>query len=298
MQKIDWQQPADRLRRAFSDLGKPLPEAPIPIADDLRERGIERLGIIVTPGRAGSTWLSEALRGLDNFGTPLEFFAEDVIARRFQASGARDFRSYFLSTVEATRTGPLFSFKTTPVRLMALLSVVDLNPLLSPDQSFWIDLRRRDLIAQAHSMAKAVATGVWHQIDGATTGRIIEQGQEASLEDVRLDDLMSDMLINVLHAERHADLLFTERQITPFSLWYEELTTNFQNVIARLSFEIDGTVLSPEQVPTSRTAKLATEDEAAFQLAYMAKRPELIAQIYRQRSSIDFPALRKSLLGR
>ncbi|SEK88070.1 LPS sulfotransferase NodH [Roseovarius azorensis] len=117
---------------------------------------IHRVAICTTP-RCGSHFLGHQMRALNCFGYPLEYLNPGnwpIWEARARSSGAAD-TFHFIKSV---RTGPngVFSIKLHHEHLEAFVER-EFDPL----SYRFIHLRRRDLVRQAVSFARAQQTGAW-----------------------------------------------------------------------------------------------------------------------------------------
>lgn len=148
----------ERLDGLLAELRR-APDGPIPKA---------RIAIISTP-RSGSKYFCESLASSGRFGRPLEWMNARYVAAYVRMMGLQDVlvQQYFQFVVART---------TSPNGVFALNFHVD-------TYAYWRDqdvdllrfgfdklyyVRRRDKLAQAISLAKAVRSGQWRSSDRAT----------------------------------------------------------------------------------------------------------------------------------
>ena len=89
----------------------------------------------------------------------------------------------------------------------------------------FVHLRRVDVVAQAVSWAKSLQTHFWHP------GEQIEPGAEAPHYD---EELIGRLVETVEQFESDWNRWFTEQQITPFEVTYEQLATDPVSVAHRV----------------------------------------------------------------
>lgn len=180
----------------------------------------ERLTYIIcsTP-RCGSTLLGNLLVQSEDFGVPHEYmnFTDmgAVLAKRFgvDRSDPYCFRSYF-DAVKRKRTSPngVFGIKTQINMLVPLLEP-PLLPVIFPNPKF-IQILRRDRIAQSVSFAIASQTQKWNSMHDAQ--------KEPVYDEMQIDKCLK----NILTQESRWMRFFQIHAIDQHILYYEDLVAD------------------------------------------------------------------------
>jgi LPS sulfotransferase NodH len=191
----------------------------------------ERTYLLATTPRTGSTWFSHMLWQSGCLGAPLEYLNFDPAGPYFFAAKSPSAQSELWRSALARRTSPngVFGLKVFPDQLEALqhnhpelvkavMSVI----FGGPQQSRVIVLKRRDRVAQAISLARALATGVWRR-----------EQEDDSDQEVAYSDAAVDRAGQMLDFQLDAwEQMFAELRIQPLEVWYEDLLADPLGAIA------------------------------------------------------------------
>lgn len=230
--------------------------------------------------RSGSTLLCDLLRQA-GAGQPHSFFRVKSIADwakdwGLPATGPTDYGAEYIATAIAHGQGgtPVFglrmmwdSMEPLFARLTALYGPADDLTLLTDrfgPMSF-VHLSRRDMVAQAVSLARAEQTGLWHR---NADGSILEQTKDitpASYDSARITAELTG-----LKAEAKGwATWFDKTGITPHRLTYESLAADPQTELAKVLSHIG---LDPTMADGVRpgTAKLADRTNTDWAARYRA----------------------------
>jgi trehalose 2-sulfotransferase len=169
-------------------------------------------------GRSGSTLLCQYLSSSGVLGHPLEYF---------NAAGRRmlDHPDYpddpkaqvdCVLTMGATANG-IYGLKLFPDQFDRIAKSFDWTRML-PNLAFVV-LRRRDLLAQAISMVRAVQTGQWRSAM-PMQGSAVYDGSR-----------IYQCLRAVARDFARWDVFFARKAIEPTRLWYEDLVLNPQGAV-------------------------------------------------------------------
>jgi LPS sulfotransferase NodH len=137
----------------------------------------QRRYLIATTARSGSTFLCARISEYARLGFPMEFLNESYIAQfeaLFPSPSLGDFEA-FVSAYFTSEEG-VFGLKTDWWRFQQARELEALQALVRP-LDLIVHLYREDFVAQAVSLALAVATQVWHSRD--TTLAPLETMHEA-----------------------------------------------------------------------------------------------------------------------
>jgi len=176
----------------------------------------KQLVIYFTP-RSGSSWLTETLSLSNCLGRANEVFNPNFIPNIAQSCNATSLDTYIDLIQRRLNTRGVFSFEITWHQLQAVFD--DTAAFMShfgAAQSAW--LIRRDIVAQAVSLAKMVKTNVAHS---PTADAQTQQHAEASF--VYDPVLIRRWLTHILAAERGTEAHFAEYELSPLRLTYEDI---------------------------------------------------------------------------
>lgn len=180
--------------------------------------------IVASSYRSGSNYLCHELWRTGVLGSPVEFLnptdALPVLTNRFKTTSPADYIRKLIA--HRTSRNGVFGLKTHFHHFEAFLAQYPaLLELLAPVT--FIHLDRRDKVAQAVSMAKALQTDFW-------TSRI-ESERVAPQYDY---ELIAKCLDDVVLQEQSWPRWFQKHGITPFKVQYEELTADTPGVVRRI----------------------------------------------------------------
>jgi len=198
--------------------------------------------IAITP-RSGSSYLSDVMANTKQFGKPGEFLNKPFIPNILKAIPARTPDEFLRNTMRyrASKNGvsglktSWFSFKNFKE------SLEDKNDLKNYK---YIYLTRRDLDAQAVSLYRATSSNVFHTN--------IEHSSEAikSLKSQKYDyNLIKQWYEHIAEQESGWQQYFSENDIFPLFIAYEDIEHDILNVLKRISKYIDlqeGNISLPE----------------------------------------------------
>ena len=235
-----------------------------------REALPERVYILASVPRSGSTYLSHLLWQSGCLGAPLEYF--NFLPTGHYAAAARSAEKQIAiwRSVLHRRTSPngVFGVKCFPGmvehlgqgnpalfrEVTALLLTANPNPKV-------VQLKRRDRIAHAISYARAVRSGIWRAEQE-------EKGQPAT---VSYSEQAIDEALQVLGRDEAAwDSLYSNSGITPLVLWYEDVVERSEEAIESVAGYL-GVTLDPSatvSVPEIRRQSREDSERWAEQHAH------------------------------
>jgi LPS sulfotransferase NodH len=245
--------------------GVVLPERPLDLSGPIRGLGIRTSYAVVMTGRTGSTWLAGALEQVEGCGAPHEYFAEDTLATYARLEGGVGFGQVVLGVVDRYRTGPTFGFKINPTRLFWLGEHLDLAATFGGLGTRWIDMRRWNVVRQAHSFLRAKRSGVWHLFTDSRSLPLTPANPQIEASDQNVWKEVA----GILRQERQADAFYAAAGIAPLRIFYEELHDSKAQVLIRvtrhLGIDLAGSDLRALKDTTAKLATAADErDEDAF----------------------------------
>ncbi len=191
---------------------------------DLPEyNGVVTSYIIASTPRCGSTLLGHLLWKSGVAGAPHEYFhpshAKDYYSRWEYQSHKEyvDFLKHW-----RTSSNGFFGVKLHYYQIKEFgLDIIDIKELL--DDPKYIFLRRKTKIRQAISLVKAIQTNQFSLQPGEV------------LADAQYDfNSIKDQLIRLINEENKWDDYFSKNNISPLIVWYEELATDYVNILDRI----------------------------------------------------------------
>lgn len=277
------------IRRVLEENQVELSPKALDLSEQLREQGITQSYIIVMTGRCGSTWLATALSKVAGYGKPLEYYSEEGLPHYWKYDKPQTFSDVFLGIARKYSDQGKFGFKINPQRLFWLNQLVNLPKTFAPDTTAWLDMRRWNLVKQALSFVVAKKTGLWHRFKSA--GQADSVFDEITISD---QDIWREIFY-IVEAEQQVDEFYSQNNIVPLRIWYEELFDSRSALVLRVLIFIDPK--GAQQIcecdgDTERLNQGATID---VELAFIEKYGIVLNDLYAKRNSIDVSALRNVL---
>ncbi|HUY62480.1 MAG TPA: Stf0 family sulfotransferase [Candidatus Paceibacterota bacterium] len=236
-----------------------------------RARTAPRLSYIVcSDRRTGGTLLCEALRRTSIAGRPGEYFNPllDTPAFRKDHLGITADAEYLPRVVELSTTpNGVFGMKIHFGQLPLLLERIGAEGRAagaSPAAAFaarfpglrYVWLRRRDEVRQAISLYRAQKTNIWWEFPDEEPPLYAYQPPEReTAEDVFDFEAISRCLADVQSTAGRWEQFFSENDIVPLRLTYEELDAAYEETVARVLRFLELTV--PEHIPPKNMARQA-----------------------------------------
>jgi len=215
--------------------------------------------ICITP-RSGSTALStlisETSKAKGRFlGYPAEFFnlGDNVLGARARHYGCQSFDEYVSKVlVESTDEGETFAVKGDFSQLFPVLSSASFQRFAG--QTTYVYLYRRDVVAQAVSLARAHKHGVWNSSNGF----------QASFD---LDETdIANWATLIVSMEAAWTLWFSINRIEPIRIAYEDVMASPYHAISQIYEQVHGSLEdfpllrpSKEQVTRNQSSAVAGE---------------------------------------
>ena len=239
-----------------------------------REALPERVYILASAPRSGSTYLSHLLWQSGCLGAPLEYFNFLPTGHYASVSGSAEKQIALWRSVLHHRTSPngVFGVKCFPAmvnylaqRNPALFREVTSTLLASNPDPKIVQLKRRDRIAHAISYARAVRSGIWRAEQE-------EKGQPATVP--YSEDAIDEALQALGGEEATWDSLYANSGITPLVLWYEDVIERPEEAVESVATHL-GVTLDPSatvSVPEIRRQSRADAEKWAEQHARLQHR--------------------------
>jgi trehalose 2-sulfotransferase len=178
--------------------------------------------VLCTTPRSGSHFLGHLLQRSGSFGYPLEYF-NPLNLPEWQKRAAAEGASEVVEFLESKRTSPngCFGIKLHYSHLTRAVEVIGLRPLI--DRWRFVLLRRRDVLGQAISWARASQTRAW--ISG------MPELAPASYDRAAVAYRLTLVLEHTAGWQR----FLAENGVLPLELTYEDVMANPADAVARIA---------------------------------------------------------------
>jgi LPS sulfotransferase NodH len=213
-----------------------------PRLDFRRAVPLRKSYIVASSYRCGSTFFCSQLWKTGVLGAPAEYLnvgagrmSRDIMMRRLHVNSPENYFAKLLAC--RTSMNGVFGLKVHfPHFEVAMSWYPSMLRVLSPVT--YIYLNRKDKLAQAVSMAKAIQTDAWQSLDNKVSTTLI-------YDEALIASCLSDVRQQGLGWLRWFEL----NNITPFVVHYEDLVANTANVISSV-VELLGVVkdYEPEEI--------------------------------------------------
>lgn len=130
--------------------------------DYWREKNVDHAYCILITGRCGSTLLGKIISNLDLFGTPDEYFTEEMLPHLVERYKTASLSKILANVLATSKRNNIFGFQIDPLRLEWLLEYWDLRQAVADGSLSLATMRRYDLLSQAYSYLASKETGIWH----------------------------------------------------------------------------------------------------------------------------------------
>lgn len=198
----------------------------------------ETFYMLASVPRSGSTFFSHLLWRTGCLGAPLEYLNFD--GPYAFAAKSTELQRQLWQSVLRRRTSPngVFGFKCFPTQLGALDR--SNQPLLAEvlgliKRARVIDLRRRDRIAHAVSLARAAMTGIW----------VAEQQGSANAEAHYSAEAVAAAERGIATQTAVWERMFSDLRIEPLILWYEDVVAAPDTALRQVA-DFLGVALDPQ----------------------------------------------------
>lgn len=190
--------------------------------------------MIATTARTGSTLLCSRIAEYGRLGFPNEFLNESYISefdRLFPNPSLADFERYVGSAFSSAEG--VFGLKTDWWRFQAARKLALFRSFYEP-LDLIVHLRREDFVAQAVSLALAVATQTWHARDAGAGG--LEARHRGLSYDAQAIKVHAR---NILDQEHHWRAFFQECPAQVMELTYEEVAGDVDRGVLSIAEAFD-----------------------------------------------------------
>lgn len=228
--------------------------------------------------RSGSSWLTDIIVATRKLGSANEVFNPDFIPQIAQQLDATDMNSYIRMLLRVFNSNGVFGLEVTAHQIDAVFrSYAAFHEHFGEAPCFW--LIRQDIVAQAVSLAKMVATSVAHSTEADAQAKL-----SADQRFVYDPVCIMDWLEHIRAAEVASEAWFSLYGLSPLRMSYEQTTLlsplQMVNVIARHMGLPD---IAPQVFPTGHT-KLGTAQNVSFADRFREEQARFLAKIDAERS--------------
>jgi trehalose 2-sulfotransferase len=229
----------------------------------------ERVYMLASVPRSGSTFLSHLLWQSGCLGAPLEYLNFLSTGPYSFASGSPEKQIELWRSALHRRTSPngVFGAKCFPLQLRELqqdnpaLLLEVINTLLPGSTTpRVVRLKRRDTDSHAISFARAALSGIWRKEQEAIAGATVEYSEEAV-------DHARELL---KHQETEWDRLFGELAIQPLTLWYEDVVEQPERAVGSVAAFLDVHLDAASAIVVPQVEKQSGSDSKRWAQRYAA----------------------------
>lgn len=244
--------------------GKPLPR---------------RTCVIYFTPRSGSSWLTETLRNTRRLGHANELYNPNFMPKLAQRVQAINLDEYIKMAPRALNRGGVFSFEVTWHQINKVFDSSDtFVSHYKEAQAVW--LTRKDIVAQAVSLSKMIATGVAHSSNA--TPQEIKAAEEVYEYDAKL---IKKWLIHIRNAEIGTEEIFRKHDITPWRLSYEDLMAQSAKDVTRSFAKKLRVKLSADAATENRHVKISGSRSQWMIDKFKDEEKEFLCDIYGARKN-------------
>jgi len=184
--------------------------------------------IICFNARTGSNLLCKMMEDNGMMGQPAEYFLDTVIAPLMHRFGAKNLKKYVYG-LQHHRTSPngIFSFKIQYPQYLQSFGDKPFEKYFKKIK--YIRLRRRDVLAQAVSFAKANMTGEW-----VSLGKNIPDKYKIRWYDSLNEEIIKTSYNRIYQMNKGWDEYFNCKDVEVLTLNYEKFTANPGNTLGQV----------------------------------------------------------------
>jgi trehalose 2-sulfotransferase len=235
-----------------------------------RDAPPEKVYVLASVPRSGSTFLSHLLWRTGCLGAPLEYLNFLPGGHYGFASNSPRKQTEIWESVLHRRTSPngVFGIKCFPLLISLLFRS---NPqlysqatamLMPSDRSARVvRLRRRDRLAHAISFARATRSGIWRQEQEPQDGITVDYSRAA------VDQAMGELD----RAETGWDPLFDTLRVEPLTLWHEDVVDRPEDAVRKVAEFLNVQIEPSAAVAVPEVRKQAQSDSQLWAERYQAE---------------------------
>lgn len=258
-------------------------------ADMQRPGARKTYGIYFTP-RSGSSWLTDVIRRTGRLGKPEEWFNPSFLPRVAASVNADNLMNCVKMLKRKQAPGGIFGFEVTYYQMLASFGSEATFLSHFPPRTKCFFLIRQDIVLQAVSLAKSVATSVYHSANSPTDA--IEQADHEFQYDA---EAIEHWLGHVLDQETRFERFFAANEIHPVRLSYEMMMAMGRDDLLRLFAEHLGEELGELEAFNERHRKIGTAKNDEFAARFAQENAKLLRAVARRRAETLAPFARDAL---
>jgi trehalose 2-sulfotransferase len=238
-----------------------------------RRPAAKRMCVIYFTPRSGSSWLTSILAATGQLGAGNEALNPDFIPDIAQAIDAPDMDSYIQMLLRQFNMGDVFSVEVTAHQIISVFENYEaFHQYFGLATCFW--LIREDIVSQAVSLAKMIATKIAHSEGTDESTRLLSE----SLFTYDSESI-KNWILHIRAAEMDSEAWFQDYGLEPLRMSYEQTTRmpplKMVNVFARHLGLPD---IAPMEFPVTHT-KLATPQNRMFADRFRTEETRFTARI-------------------
>lgn len=229
--------------------------------------------IFFTP-RSGSSWLTDILWKTGVLGRPGEWFNPNFVPKTAQSINADNLDNYIELLKRKQSPGAVFGFEITYYQMRATFGGE--KPFLSyfPPQTPSFFLIRENIVLQAVSLAKSVASRVSHSVNASS-----EEISKADSEFEYDTNVIRRWLRHIFDQETRFEAMFERRGIRPLRLSYERMMAASPAATINLFRQHLGVTELGEPVEQGRHTKIGTDKNLEFATRFAEEEADLLRKI-------------------
>lgn len=234
--------------------------------------------VIYFTARSGSSWLTEVLRATGRLGRAGEVFNPDFLPEMAQVCNAPTLAQYLDVIRRRQAPNGVWGCEVTWHQILAVFGTPEaFAGRFGQAGAVW--LIRRDIVAQAVSLAKMVRSGVGHSVGHDAAARAAADAAFAYD-----GPEIARWLHHLCEAEDGCEALFARHGIAPLRLAYEDMIAAGPQAVAdRIARHIGEPALPPGLTFAIAHDKLGTARNDAYAARFARENPRLLARIGRRR---------------
>lgn len=233
--------------------------------------------VVYFTARSGSSWLTDVVTKTGALGEPGEWFNPNFVPNIAEALGATDMDSYVHLVKRRFTHGGVFGVEITSHQLKRIFGEYPAFDAYFPGaKSIW--LIRRDIVAQAVSLAKMVTTEVSHTAHSDTGAQL------AADEKFTYDaEVIQKWLKHLHNGEIQTEAWIGEFNLDPLRICYEDMMAiGAEGAVNVVSNHIGVSPVANMEL-SSGHAKLGTEKNSSFASQFREDMADFIKEIDEQR---------------
>ncbi len=223
--------------------------------------------VIMTP-RSGSTWLTHEVASYDVLSCPDEYFNINGMALSLKSNPCNSIVEYYdiVNTKMMSDRG-IFGFEISYFDLEKLEKEVSLLTLMRGERYF-INLTRKNFVAQAVSLFIAVETGLYHRFENSA-----DQNNTSSLPAYDKDKILH-WSVHILQQEFGIRKWIADHGVSTLEVTYESMKVDIDAVVANIAMHIHYTDLLPQKrLGANATIKLAHSISSDYEMRFRSDFP-------------------------